>query len=79
MYEAISWLQDTGVLQKMDDDMWRIYGKYNDDTTLQKVGLRPLKVTDTLAGFLLLSLGLFVSLVVFVSELVRTPRVLDLE
>ena len=59
----------------MDDDTWRMYGKFKNDITVQKVGLRQLKVTDTLAGFLLLSLGLFVSLIVFVCELVRTPRV----
>ena len=71
MYDAVSWLQDTGVIQKMDDDVWRIHGKYKDVAAVQqKVGIRPINIADTLAGFLLLTLGLAVSCIAFAFELV---------
>ena len=72
MYDAISWLQDTGVLQKMDDDVWRIHGKFKDFMAVQKVGNRPIAVGDILAGFLLLWSGLFLSLIAFTFELAWT-------
>ena len=69
MYDAFSWLQDTGVIQKMDDDVWRIHGKYKDVTAEPKVGLRPITIADTLAGFFLLTAGFIVSCIAFTFEL----------
>ena len=69
-YHAISWLQDTGVLQKMNNDIWRIYGKFNEDVIRQRVAVRPLKIADTLAGLLLLVLGLSVALIGFLLEII---------
>ena len=79
MYDAISWLQDTGVLQKMDDDVWRIHGKFKDIMAAQKVGIRPIAVGDILAGFLLLLSGLFLSLIAFTFELtwMRNQRLIQ--
>ena len=70
LYNATSWLQDTGVIQKMDDDVWRTHGKYRDVSAMQKVGIRPITVADTLAGFILLTMGLVTSCIAFAFELV---------
>ena len=54
----------------MDEDMWRIHGKYKAAKSMPKVGNRPIALADTLAGFFLLAVGLLVSCIAFASEIV---------
>ena len=54
----------------MDGDVWRTHGKYKAVTALPKVGIRPIALADTLAGFFLLAVGLVVSLIAFTLEFV---------
>ena len=70
-YDATQWLQDTGVLQKMDNDMYMKYGKIQ-DTILDKTGNSPLNLQHTQLAFIGLLCGLLVSLVAFFTELVGT-------
>ena len=54
----------------MDEDVWRTHGKYKAVTAMPKVGIRPIALADTLAGFFLLAAGLVVSCIAFASEIV---------
>ena len=54
----------------MDEDAWRIHGKYKAVRAMPKVGIRPIALADTLAGFFLLAAGLVISCVAFTLEFV---------
>ena len=56
-YDATSWLQDTGVLQKMDDDIWMLYGKRTGEKT-HITTTRVLSIKETSLPFALCFLGL---------------------
>ena len=70
-YEATSWLQDTGVLQKMDDDIWMLYGKRAREkiqiTTTRSA--RILSIKETALPFTLCFSGLMIALLTFLTEL----------
>ena len=67
-YDATSWLKDTGVLQKMDDDIWMWYGKRTGEKT-HITTTRVLSIKETSLPFALCFLGLMIALVTFMTEL----------
>ena len=67
-YEATQRLQDTGVLQKMDSDMYMKYGKIK-DAIVDKTGNIPLTLQHCYLTFIGLFIGLLVVFVAFIMEL----------
>ena len=72
-YGATSWLQDSGVLQKMDNDIWMVYGTRSRDV-IDNTGARVLTIQETLLPFIFCVIGLLTSLLTFLAEILFCRR-----
>ena len=67
-YHATSWLQDCGVLQKMDRDIWMVHNNVK-VAKVDTTGSRVLTVQETAASFICCACGLLLSSVAFMFEI----------